>query len=321
VLFRFLIVLTGVLLCVGQSACAQTWPEKPIRVIVPFAAGGIIDIVPRMIFERVSAQLHQPIVLINRPGAGSTIGAATVAVAPPDGYTLLVNSSAQTIAPLLYSHLPYDAVRAFSAISPLVAMADVLVISPSKGIRNLRDFVKFARAKHGALTFASLGVGSAIYMSAERFRLSARFKATNVSFRGPAAALIEVLEGRVDYCFCAVGATLPYIKAGKLLALAIGGAKRSPLLPDVPTTLEEGFSESDYTPWFGVFAPAKTPAAVIEKLNNAIQNALQMSDVRQKLTKLGVEPLNMSPSVFDAYVRDDISRNASMVAKLGLKKR
>jgi tripartite-type tricarboxylate transporter receptor subunit TctC len=270
VLARCLIALTGFVLVVGNSASAQVWPEKTIRVVVPFAAGGIIDVIPRMIFEKVSAQLHQPIIIVNQPGAGSTIGAETVAMAPPDGHTLLVNSSAQTIVPFLYNHLPYDVLRDFSAVSPLFAMPDVLVISPSKGIRTLRDFVDAAKAQQGALTFASLGVGSAIHISAERFRQSAQFEATNVSFRGATTALIEVIEGRVDYCFCAVATTLQHIKSGKLLALAAGGAKRSPLLPDLPTTLEAGFAQSDYTPWFGVFTPAKTPADIIKRLNDAI---------------------------------------------------
>ena len=195
----------------------------------------------------------------------------------------------------------------------------MLIISPEKGIKTLREFVDVARAKHGALTFASLGIGSATHMNAERFRLSAGFEATHVPFRGAPAAITEVMEGRVDYCFCAIGTTLPYITTGKLLALAVSTRKRSPLLPDVPTTLEEGFANSDYTPWLGIFAPAKTPSVAIKRLYDEVQNVVQLANVREKLAKLGVEPLVMSQSEFDTYVRREMTRNASLVEALGLR--
>jgi tripartite-type tricarboxylate transporter receptor subunit TctC len=312
--------LTAFVICLAQPTLAKTWPAKPLHVVVPFAAGSLADIVPRIVFDRVSAQLHEPVAIENRPGAGTTIGAATVARASPDGYTILVNSNAQVVAPLLYANLPYQGADDFVAIALLGTYPNVLVMAPSKHIGTLGEFVRAAKARNGDFTFASLGVGSATYMNAERFRLSVGYDAIHVPFKGAPAAIREVMEGRVDYCFCGVGTTLPLIRQGKLVALAISTRKRSPLLPDVPTTVEAGFPASDYTPWLGLFAPTHTPRKVIERLHDEVVETLQASQTREKLSKLGIEPFIMSVSGFDAFVKREATLNKALVEALRLKR-
>jgi tripartite-type tricarboxylate transporter receptor subunit TctC len=193
----------------------------------------------------------------------------------------------------------------------------VLVVSPAKGVKTLRQFVDWAKAKRGALTVAGLGA-SAMYMATERFDRSAGIEAIQVPFRGAAAAISEVAEGRVDYCFCGIGTSLPYIRSGKLLALAVSTARRAPSLPDTPTTLEAGFADSDYTSWVGLFAPAGTPPDVVQKINNAVRNAEEAPVVRAKFERLALVPMMMSPGEFDAFVRKEMALNVSLIKALGL---
>lgn len=306
-----------VLLGTTQAISDEAWPAKPVRVIVPFAAGSLADIAPRLVFNAVATFYHQTFVVENRSGAGSTIGAALVAKSTPDGYTILANSNAQAIAPSFYKNLPFDPRHDFVAVAPLATYANVLVVSPATGIRNLRQFVDWARAKRGALTVTGQ-VGSAMYLSAERFNRSARIEATPVPFRGAAAAIEEVAAGRVDYCFCGIGTALPYIRSGKLLALAVSTVRRAPFLPDTPTTLEAGFADSDYMAWLGLFAPAGTPPQVVEKINNAVRNAEETSAVRTKFERLALVPMTMSADEFGAFVRRQMALNSSLVQALGL---
>ena len=245
---------------VSASALAQTWPAKPMRVIVPFTAASATDTIARIVSERLSAQLGQNIVIENRPGAGGTIGVGVVARAEPDGYTILVHSSSFTVTPSTYPNLSYDTLRDFSGITPLANLPNILVISPSRGLRSVKELVAAAKAKPGTLTYASAGAGSATQLNAERFRLGAGFEAVHVPFKGTPEALTEILTGRVDYYFCPVISVLQFIKEGKLLALAAGSTKRSSALPDVPTTLEAGIPNSDYNFWVGMIVPVENPA-------------------------------------------------------------
>lgn len=302
----------------AHPALAGTWPDKPIRVIVPFGAGSVIDIVPRVIFARVAEQMHQSIVIEDRPGAGGIIGAAAVAKSPPDGYTFLVNSNAQVTAPLLHADLSYDPVHDFTAVAPLFTYPDVLIISRSQHITSLDAFVRAAKARDGGMTFASLGIGTGTFMSAERFRLSAGYAATAIQFRGAAEAIREVLAGRVDYCFCSTGTTLALIRQGGLAPLAVSTPSRSPLLPDVPTTLEAGFADSDYRVWIGLFAPSRTPPEVIKKLNHEIAEAVRSQDVRDRFEQLGLDALVLSPDEFSRFVEHETNLNIALVQKLGL---
>lgn len=310
--------LTALSICLAPPALANGWPEKAIHVIVPFGAGSLADLVPRIIFDRVSERIHQPIIIENRPGAGGTRGATAVAASSPDGYTILVNSNAQVNAPLLYAHLSYRA-GDFAAVAALVTYPDALIIAPSKHITTLKQFVRVAKARKDGMTFAAFGIGTAAYMSAERFRLSTGYDAIHVPFKGAPAAILEVVEGRVDYCFCGVGTSLPFIRQGSLLALAVSTPTRSPLLPDVPTTIEAGFPDSDYTPWIGLFAPAQTSRDVIERLHDEVIAALKERSVQAKLTALGTDPAVMSISKFEAFVEHDAALNKRLINALGLK--
>jgi tripartite-type tricarboxylate transporter receptor subunit TctC len=298
------------------SALGQTWPTKPIRAIVPFTAGSASDIVPRTVFERLSGELGQSIIVENRSGAGGTIGAAAVARSEPDGYTILANSSAHTIVPLLYPNTPYDPARDFAAIIPLGSMPNVLVVAPSKGFRSLQALVAAAKASPGSIVYASGGVGSATHFSAERFRLSAGIEGIHVPFRGAPEAFTETMAGRVDFYFGSLTPALPLIREGKLLALAVSTPKRAPALSDIPTTLEEGFVDSSSTVWIGMFAPARTPPAIIDRLHRATLKVLQATSMKEKLAKLGVDPMAMTPSEFDEFVRAEISSNEVVIKYL-----
>jgi tripartite-type tricarboxylate transporter receptor subunit TctC len=309
----------SVLLAVHAPASASTWPAKPIRVVVPVAPGSTVDIVPRVVFEQLSAQLGQNIIVDNRPGAGTTIGSALVAKATPDGHTVLVNSSAHTIAPALYANLPYHPVRDLTGVVPLGVSACVLVVSPAKAFKTVGDLVVAAKARPAALNFSSVGLGTATHLAAERFRHSAGIDAVHVPFKGGAEAMSEVIAGRVEFFFGPVALVLPHVKSGRLAALVVNTPKRALAFPEVPTTQEAGFKNAEYPFWFGVFAPAKTPRGVLERLNKEIVTALQTQKVRERLATVGVDPMIMSPSGFDAFIRNSVELDAALVKTIGLK--
>jgi len=307
-------------LCVLQStAWAQSWPSKPVKVIVPFTPGSATDIMARTVSDKLSNQIGQPVVVENRPGAGGTIGEAVVAKSDPDGYTVLVHSSSYTVTPSTYRNLSFDTLRDLTGITPLGLLPNVLVIAPSKGIRSVKELVAAARAKPGAMNAATIGVGSATHLNAERFRLGAGIDVVSVPFKGTPEALTEVMTGRVDYYFCPVNAALPFLKDGKLLGLAVGSTRRSVALPDLKTTLEEGIPNSDYNFWVGMFAPSKTPREAIARLYGETVKALHAPEVREKLARLGAEPMEYDPERFNAYIRNEIAANAVLVKAAGIK--
>ena len=300
------------------DAVAQTWPSKPIRAVVPFAAGSATDIVPRVVLEPLSAQIGQPIVVENRGGAGTTIGAAVVAKAEPDGYTVLATSSAHTLVPTVYPNASYDTAADFAAVVSLGTSPNVLVVSPSKGFKTAHDLVAAAKARPGAFNFASAGVGTATHLSAERFRMAAGFDAVHIPFRGGAEAITEVLSGRAEFYFCPLGTALPQVRDGKLLALAVSGPKRAALLPDVPSVLEL-FPNSDYPFWIGIFMPAKTPRDIIEKFHREAVTTMQFPNVKDRLETLGMEPMALTPAEFDTHVRAEIGTTGVLAKAAGLK--
>jgi tripartite-type tricarboxylate transporter receptor subunit TctC len=242
-----------------------------------------------------------------------------VAKAEPDGYTLLANGSAHTIAPALYKSLPYDAARDFVPVVPIGSSPSVLVVSPSKGIATAQTLVAAAKARPGALNFSSVGIGTATHLSAERFVSSAGINAVHIPFKGGAEAMLDVIAGRVDFFFGPVALVLPHIRDGKLAGLAVNGHKRSATLPDVPTLQEAGFRDAEYPIWFGLFAPARTPSAVVDKLNHETLRALRSPALRDKLSGLGVEAMAMTPQEFKAHVEKEIALNATLAKQAGLK--
>jgi tripartite-type tricarboxylate transporter receptor subunit TctC len=302
-----------------MEARAETWPTKPLRAIVPVGAGSTTDIIPRVVFEQLSAQLGQSIVVENRVGAGGTIGSAFVAKADPDGYTILAHGSALTISPSLYSNLGYDPARDFAAVVPFGITPSVLVVPPARGWKTVGDLVAAAKAKPGALNFSSVGVGTATHLSAERFRAGAGVEAVHVPFKGGAEAMTEVIAGRIDFFFGPVALVLPQIQESKLTALVVNGAKRSAALPNVPTTLEAGIANAEYPIWLGMFLPAKTPRDIVDKLNRETLKALQAPKVRDNLATLGFEPMVMTPAEFAAHVEKEIAVNAALVKAAGIK--
>jgi tripartite-type tricarboxylate transporter receptor subunit TctC len=301
----------------SRRVLADAWPsDKVIRAVVPFGPGSTIDIIGRVVLDPLSSALGQTIVVENRGGAGGSIGSAMVAKSDPDGYTLLINASAHTAAPAVYPNLTYDPSKDFAGVAVFGVVPNVLLIAPSKGIKSAGELV--ARAKAASMTFASAGVGSATHWAAERFLLSAGVKATHVPFSGGPAALTEVMTGRVDFCFIGISSAMPFIADGRLLPLAVGTLKRSPALPNVPTTVELSFADSDYTFWNGMLAPAKTPRPIIERLHAEVGKALALPAVQEKLAAQGVEPMPLSPQEFDAMIAKEIVSNIKLVKAAGL---
>jgi tripartite-type tricarboxylate transporter receptor subunit TctC len=308
-----------VLLVTPQAASAQVWPERTIQAIVPFAAGAANDIVGRIVLEQVSRQVNQPIVVENRPGAGGTIGVTAVAKAPPDGYAILVHSSSFSAAYSLYKSLPYDTLNDFTAVVALGKTPTVLVTAPSKGFKTAGDLIAAARAKPGAMNFASAGIGSVSHLAAERFRLSAGIEAQHIPFRGPNEAFTEVMAGRIDFYFLPLAPALPLVKEGQLVALAVSTDTRTAALPEVPTTAELGLKDSAYLFWTGIFVPAKTPRAIVDKLYEESGKALQVGAVKERLAKVGSEPMPMSTDEFGRYFREDVLSTARLMQQVGIK--
>jgi tripartite-type tricarboxylate transporter receptor subunit TctC len=301
-----------------SSARGQAWPARqPIRLIMPFPPGSAIDAVARPVFDAVSRQIGQAMVFESRPGAGGTLRTAAVAKAEGDGYTLLINSSVHTITPSTYSKLPYDTVRDFAGIIPLAQFPNVLVVPPSR-FKTVQELVAAAKAKPGSITYGSGGVGAATHLNAERFRLSAGFEAVHVPFKGAPEALREILGDRIDFYFSPLLSAVPLIESHQIRGLAVSSLKRSATLPDIPTTLEAGYPDSDYVFWIGLFAPAATPPAIIERLHDETAKALSEPTVRNALDKLGADSMAMTPAQFDAFVRHEIADVAVLVKAAGI---
>ncbi|WP_326542492.1 tripartite tricarboxylate transporter substrate binding protein [Pseudorhodoferax sp.] len=302
-----------------QIAAAQGgYPNKPIRVVVPFAAGSTTDIIARAITDKMGQSMGQTLVVDNRGGASGTIGQQAVATAAPDGYTIMIHSSSHTVSPSTFAKLPFDTVADFAAITPISSTPNVLVISPAKGIKTVQDLVAKAKAEPGKLNFASAGQGSATHLNAEKFKMAAHIDATNIPFKGSAEAVTEVLAGRVDYYFSPIAPVIGQIKDGQLLALAVGSPKRASALPDVPTTAEGGVPGSEFNFWIGMMAPAKTPREIVNRLHDEVLKALASPEVKERFTKLGADAWTMKPEEFDAYIKTEIQANAKLVKAAGL---
>src|SRR5262245_31411234 len=302
----------------ARPSGAQSWPSKPIRVIVPLTPGSATDVMARLVLDQVSAQIGQPLVVENRPGAGNTIGMGAVAKAEPDGYTILANSSTHTVTPATRSNLGFD-MADLAPIIPLGNMPVVMCFNPSKGYRRLSGFVTWAKANPGAANYASAGAGNSSHLNGERFRLAAGFQAVHLPFKGAPEALTEVMAGRADFYFAPLINALPLLKEGKLQALAVSGSGRASALPEVPTTVEAGYPNSEYNFWAGIFAPAKTPAEIRAKLHAEIAKALAQPTVRERLNTLGADPMPLTSEQYAELVRKEIETNTQLVKAVGIK--
>jgi tripartite-type tricarboxylate transporter receptor subunit TctC len=314
----FVLAATPILLHSPAQAQAQAFPSKPIKLLSGASPGSASDIVARAIGEKLQADLGVPVLIENKTGASGTIAVQATLSAPPDGYTVLVYTAAHTVVPLM-NKISYDPIRDFAAVTPLAVVPNVMVVSPSKGYKTVKDVVDAAKAKPGQLNYASVGAGTATHMSAEKFRLATGIDAVHVPYKGSPEAITETVAGRVDYFFAPLVSALPMLKAGRLVALAVGTNKRSSLLPDVPTLAEAGVPRSDYLFWIGMLVSSKTPRDIVNKLNQSVVKAVQSPEVRERLASLGAEPMTMSPEQFDAMIREEMTSNAAIMKAAGIK--
>jgi tripartite-type tricarboxylate transporter receptor subunit TctC len=298
----------------AESALAQVYPSKPIRLIVPFAAGGGNDNVARLVGKRLADSLGQPLVVDNRPGAGGVVGAELAAKAAPDGYTLFLGGvGSHAINPNLHEKLPYDPIRDFSPVALLAQAPLVLAVHPSVPARDIAEFIAYARAHPGRLNYASNGNGSSSQLAAVMFDSMAGVDMVHVPYKGLSPALTDLLAGEVQLMFSSVVAILPHIKAGRLRGLAVTGAKRLPSMADLPTVAESGFPGYEASSWYGILAPAGTPREVVLKLNAELNRALAQPEVRASLVAEGAEPVGGSPEQFAAHIRGEKERLGKLI--------
>ena len=315
----FLATLGFVAAAISASALAQSYPSKPVKIIVPFAAGGPADNYARFISKGLSDALGQSFVVENRPGAGSVIGTDAVAKSAADGYTLLLMSNAQTVNETLVQGKPYQLMRDFVAVAPVNSSDLVLVANPATGISNLKDLTTQAKARPGKINYASSGNGTPYHMAGELFKSMAGVYLVHIPYRGSSGARTDVIGGQVEVMFDAVTTMAEQIKAGKVKAIATTGKVRSDVLPDVPTMAEAGLAGYEATLWLGLMAPKGTPKDVVDKLNAAVSKIAGQPDVKQLWNKQGAVPLVMTPVVFDKYMQDDIAKWARVIKTANIK--
>ncbi len=314
------IAALAALLASVTAAAADVFPVKPVRIVVPFAAGGAIDIIVRASAQQLSKELGQQMLIDNRPGAGGNIGAEIVAKSAADGYTLVAGTSATHGAnPALYAKLPFDAKRDFVPIAHIAGVPNVLVVTPASGIRSLDDLVRQARAAPGRLSYGSAGSGTSLHLAGELFCSEARVDLLHIPYKGAAPATTDLLGGQISMMFNTVPVALPLIRSGKLTALAVTARKRHFALPDVPTFAEQGYKSVESETWVGLFAPAATPRDVVEKLAQALERTLSDKSVVELLRQQGAEPQFMGPDAFARYVASEIARWGGVVRAAGIK--
>ena len=297
----------ALLLLAAPLSMAQAWPARPIRLVVPFPPGGLIDNMARLVGSRLSQELGQPVVIDNKPGAGGNVGAAEVARAPADGYTLLMASPALTISPAVYKNLPYQPSQ-LAPVALLGRVPNVLLVNPASGIGKVQDLVGRAKAKPGQLNYASNGNGTSLHLSAELFKRRSETFITHVPYRGAAAAITALLSGEVDMMFDNLPSSIGQIQAGKLRALAVTTAQRSTALPDVPTLAEAGMEGFNVSAWFGVAAPAGLPAPVATRLADALQKVVQQPEVAAAMQRQGADPAFMDAASAAAALNADAAQ-------------
>jgi tripartite-type tricarboxylate transporter receptor subunit TctC len=311
------------LLAIGASALpafAQAWPDKPIRIVVGFAPGGFTDVLARLLGQKLTERLGQSVIVENKPGAAGTLGADYVAKAKPDGYTLLLaHSNSNSVAPSLYPKLPYDVVKDFTPIIPVANTPLLLTVNDKVPAKDVKEFVALARSKPGALRYASSGGGSAQHLAAERFQLATGTQMTHIPYKGSGQAIVDLLSGQVELNFESPPNVMTHAKAGKLRMLAVTSAKRSPILPDVPTLAEAGVKNAEMLQWFAVMGPARLPADITNRLNSEIAAILKQPDVQEKIASQGGEIMGGTPEQFARFVASDSAAYAKLVKEANIK--
>ena len=310
---RALIGMVGALALCAFDAGAQSYPTKPIRFVVPFAPGGGTDIVARLLAQRLNEGLGEPVVVDNRGGAGSTLGTDIVCKAPPDGYTLLLGNISLAFNAWLYKSLPYNAARDLAPVSMVAVQPNIVVIHPSIAAKSIREFTDYARANTGKLSYASAGAGSGTHLAGEMLKDRLKIDMLHVPYKGTGPAITDLIGGQVQVMISTFASALPHVKSGRLRALGVTSAKRSSATPDVPTLIEAGVPDYDYSTWYALFMPAGTPAAIIARVNQVTRAALAEEDLKQKFDAQGVEPWTSTPAELGAYVRAETEKWGKVV--------
>ena len=308
-----------VLALLAQAALAQTYPAKPLRIIVGYSPGGGTDVLTRVVAKYLGESLRQTVVVENRAGAGGILGSEIVAKAPPDGYTLHTIPSTHSINPSLYAKLPYDPIKDFAPVTLIAASPNTLVVHPSLPVKSVRELIALARKRPGELTYASAGVGSTTHLAAEYFRSMAKIKALHVPYKGSGQAEIDLGAGQVHYMIDSTPAALPNIKAGRTRALATTGSKRFSILPDVPTVAESGLPQYESISWWGIVVPAGTPQAIVERLNKETRRIMSLPEVAKLVLTLGAEPWTSTPQEFLDYIKQETALYARIIKDAGIK--
>ncbi|HTD89836.1 MAG TPA: tripartite tricarboxylate transporter substrate binding protein [Burkholderiales bacterium] len=298
---------------------AQPFPAKPIRIIIGFPPGGATDIAARAVAQKLTESVGQQVIVENRPGAASNIGAEAAARAAPDGYTLFMGSVSTSINPSLYAKLSYDPLRDFAALAHVANTPFLLVVHPSMPVKSVKDLIAFAKSQPGQLNYATAGAGSGAHLFMELFSAHTGLKLVSVSYRGAAAATTDVLAGQVPMMFDNIFTTLPLARSGKFRALAVSTAQRSAIAPEIPTVAEAGVPGYDANAWFGLFAPAATPKEIVTRLNAEVVRGLQTTEMRERLRTLGATPGGGTPEQFAVFLRDEVAKWAKVVKAAGVK--
>jgi tripartite-type tricarboxylate transporter receptor subunit TctC len=306
-------------LLAASAVQAETYPSRLIKAVIPFGAGSAADVLPRLVFDRLAIELGQPIVIENRVGAGGTLGTSMVAKADADGYTILAHSSALTAAPSLFPNLGYDAAKDLASVLMLGSSANVMITPVTRPWKTVQEFITAAKAKPGSISFGSVGIGSAVHISSEKFKLAAGIEATHVPYRGGSEVITDILGGRIDFYFCPLATALPLIREGQVRALVVSTPKRAADLPEVPTPEEAGLMGAESAIWFGVFVPAKTSREIIDRLYAAGTKVLTEPAMQESFRKLGVETMAITPKKMDELVVRDTAATAEVIKAAGIK--
>ena len=313
------LIATGIAAAAAPGVAAQNFPTKPVRLIVPFTAGSATDLLARRGAPKMSDNWNQQVVVDNRGGGGGTLGAGIVAKATPDGYTLLVHSIAFAMNAALYSKLPYDPLKDFVPVSQILISTSLLVVAPTLGVKSVKELIALAKQKPGKLTFSSSGVGSGTHLNGEQFRFAAGIDVVHVPYKGVPEPLIDTIAGRIDYFLPPLVPSLPFIRDGRLLALAVSTARRSPVLPDVPTIAEAALPGYEFQAWFGVFAPAGTPRPVVEQISKEVARIVELPDIKKQMLNQGEEGRASTPPEFTRFVHAEIEKTRKIVKLAGIR--
>ncbi len=312
-------VVAAVFAASALQAFAQAYPTKPVRMIISFTPGSSTDIVGRVVSQKLSEFWGQPVISENRAGAGGSIGTAVVAKADPDGYNLLIDSSAHTVTPWIYAQLSYDTFKDFTDIAPFAGQPNVLVVAPNSKIKTVKDLIDQAKANPSKINFGSAGVGSGTHLNLEKFKLATGIDVTHIPFKGTPEVVTNIMGGLVDCYFAPISAAISFIEQNKLTAVAVSSAKRSSQLPNVPTVAESGVPGFDFTLWFALWGPKGMQADLVNKINADVRRALETADVKDRLAKLGNDTMIMSPSEFSQFVRNELQDNERIIKAAGIK--